>query len=175
MKKFILLLIALALSSVQAHAQQERITVQARKQPTIFAYITPSQASQPSVTIEFRLAEDTPGNGLIEITVPNTDQKVYLYKEVIATNKDILEARAVSDPFTNGETYKVEMVFTSEAAERMTKVTQEHYAKRLAILIDGKLIFALRITGTIHDKTVISGSRITKDEAERIVKATNSK
>jgi SecDF, P1 head subdomain len=67
-----------------------------------------------------------------------------------------------------------EVVFTKDAARRITKATQGHRGRRLAILVNGKLISAPVVRGGIFDKAAISRESITKDEAERIAATLNS-
>lgn len=64
------------------------------------------------------------------------------------------------------------MVFTKQAAERLAKATERSDGKRLAILVDGRVISAPFLSGSIHDKAVITGE-ITKVEAERLANELN--
>ena len=132
------------------------------------------QSSQQRVTVEFRLAETAAGEGLTKASVPGTDEHVYLHKESLITNRDIVKAHVVEDPFMKDQMYSVHVEFTKEGAERMSKATQAHYAKPLAILVDGKVISAPIVFETISDRAAITG-RMTKEEAERIAKGISSR
>ena len=127
------------------------------------------------VRVEFRWAETFPGKGLTEATVLGTGEKIYLHKEVIITNKDIIEARAVNDPLKKDGIYQVKLVFTKQAAARMAKSTPVRGGQRLAILVDGKVVSAPFIHGSLYDRVAISGDTITKEDAERIARALNQR
>jgi hypothetical protein len=49
------------------------------------------------IKFELRSAERDPGKELIEALVPKSDQRIFLHKEVLITNVDIVEAQAVED------------------------------------------------------------------------------
>lgn len=130
-----------------------------------------SQAPGRRIQVEFRWAEAAPGKGLTEARVPKTGEAIYLRKEALITNEDITEAQALEDPSTR-EGYKIALVFTKQAAERMAKATERADGKRLAVLVEGRVISAPFLSGSIYDKAVITGE-ITKVEAERIASELN--
>ena len=156
--------------------------------------IQPAAARQPRVKIEFRLAESEPAEGLTRATVVGKDEKVYLHREAVITNREIVEARVVKCPyFTNrpragvarilgkkvrvwsfdiDNLFRIEVVFTKDGAEKMAGATEEHIGRPMAILIDGKVIEAPVVTARIYDKAAITGS-FTEKEAERIAKGVN--
>jgi preprotein translocase subunit SecD len=128
-------------------------------------------AEKPAVKVEIRLAETKAAEGLTEAKVSGTDTKVYLHKEVVATNKDIATA-LVEDT----DQPSVEVTFTKEGQKKMAKATADHKDKPLAILVDGKVIFA----PIVRDKIAGAKARIslcvgTKAEAERIAKGLQGK
>ena len=53
------------------------------------------------IKFELRRAESKPAAGLTEAVVEGTKQKVYLYKEVVITNREIAEAQAATDNSNN--------------------------------------------------------------------------
>jgi preprotein translocase subunit SecD len=130
-----------------------------------------SQAPQRRIRVEFRWAEASPGKGLTQARVPKTGESIYLHREALIRNEDIIKADALEDPNTNGG-YRVALVFTKHAAERMARATQQRSGKRLAVLVDGKVISAPFLSGGIYDKALITGE-ITKVEAERIASELN--
>ena len=158
------------------------------------------QSNQSSVRIEVRIAEEKPAEGLTEAIAKNTGERVYLHTDVIITNKDMVEARAVVGadkdkrldadlsrifnqevhvikPNSNkeghvSESYNIEVVLTKDGAEKLSKATGKYLGKLIVILIDGKVIDAARVRSRLNGKTV----RImdfTKEEAERIVRGIN--
>ena len=131
-----------------------------------------SQAPDRRIHVEFHWAEGAPGKGLKEARVPKTGESIYLHKEALITNEDIIEAQALEDYSTSGGGYKIALVFTKQAAERMAKATERSDGKRLAVLVEGRVISAPFLSGSIHDKAVITGE-ITKVEAEGIASDLN--
>ena len=99
----------------------------------------PKPTPKPGVKVEFRRAENQPGEGLVEAAVAGTAQKIYLHASADVTNADIAEARAALD---GQQKPVVEITFTEEGAKKMAKLTAEHQNKPLAILVDGKVIGA---------------------------------
>jgi thioredoxin 1 len=134
---------------------------------------TSFQTSQPQIKVEFHRAEFNPGEGLIEVTAPYRNEKVYIYPKAIITNKDIIEASVVEGTGVGVRPHKVlSMTFTKEAAERMTKLTALHIGESLALLIDGKVVSVARIAQEIHDKAQVP-AEISKEEAKRIAETFN--
>ncbi|MCI0490062.1 MAG: hypothetical protein L0229_26005 [Blastocatellia bacterium] len=124
------------------------------------------------VKLELRLAEREPGEGLSEAMIQNGDEKIYLHKEAIITNADIIEARAVEG--YAGANYDIQIEFTEEGARRMEKITEENIGKQIAILFDGQVISAPSVQSKISDKAVITGN-FTKEEAEGLAYGIRSK
>jgi preprotein translocase subunit SecD len=124
------------------------------------------------IDIEFRAAEREPTKGLKQVTVTDTGEKVYLRKEPIITNRDIVEARALKSLY--GDSFAVEITFTNEAANRMSNMSRYHKGKPLAILMNGRVISAPIVASAIHDKVEIY-VKFTRDEAERIAQRLNGK
>jgi preprotein translocase subunit SecD len=121
-------------------------------------------AKNSPARVEFRLAETEPQTGLIEATVPGTERKIYLHREAIVTNKDISAAQAID----NGRIgYSIEVTFTEEGAKKMEAATKDYEDKRLAILVDGKLVHTSILVDSISKKLQMTG--FTKKDAENIV------
>ena len=127
----------------------------------------PDKSSEP---FEFRLAEAAPAKGLVEATVARTGRKIYLPKKAVATNKDISAARLTRD--ANG-TIAVEIEFTQGGSKKIARASKKHRRKPLAILLDGKVVAAPIIRGTISKKAVVLG--MTRKQAARIVAVINGK
>ena len=120
------------------------------------------QAQQPT-TLEVRLAETTPASGLTEATLQGSGQKIYLHDMRVITNSDVLQARVVED--RGG--FNVAITLTVEAASKMATATSAHTGRPLAIIVNGEVIAAPTVRGTIGDQALISGD-FTRAEAERI-------
>ena len=121
--------------------------------------------------VEFRRAETTPADGLIEAIVPGTNQKVYLRKDVEATNDDFAKVRAAVD---DRGAPAIEINFTKVGAKKMAKLSEKHIGKRLAILVDGTVVSAPIVNAKFSEKALIMGT-FTKLEVEELVKDINAK
>ncbi len=158
------------------------------------------QSNQSSVRIEVRIAEEKPAEGLTEAIAKSTGERVYVHRDVIITNKDMVEARAVVGadkdkrldadlsrifnqevhvikPDSNKEgqvreSYDIEVVLTKDGAEKLSKATGKHLGKLIVILIDGKVIDASRVRGKLNGKTARI-TDFTKEDAELIVRGIN--
>src|ERR1700738_1974420 len=76
-------------------------------------------SSQPGIKVEFRLAETLQANGLTEEAVSGSGHKVYLHKEIVVTNWDILEAHVASQDALGY--FDIFITFTEEGANKMAK------------------------------------------------------
>jgi len=123
---------------------------------------------------ELRLAEESPGAGLMEAAVGGGDKKVYLFKEAIITNNDLVDARVVDDGAFIDQNerassgFSIHVLFTEEGAQKMSRATGAHLGKPIAILVDGKVVSARIVRSVISDRAAISGV-FTREEAERLV------
>ncbi|HWN99014.1 MAG TPA: alpha/beta hydrolase fold domain-containing protein [Blastocatellia bacterium] len=129
-------------------------------------------AAQAQIRFELRRAEREPAKDLVEAAVERSGERVYLHKEVLLTNSDIVEARVV-EGFTLGD-FSINVSFTREATERVANATAQHIGKPMAILFDGKVVSAPIVWERLSDRAQISGS-FKKEEAERIANGINSK
>jgi preprotein translocase subunit SecD len=125
---------------------------------------------QQRVKTEFRLAEVSPSQGLEELTLEGTSEKLYLHKEVIISNKDIVAARPIPSLVPNS--FDIEIEFSEGGAKKIARASTDNIGKRLAILIDGKAIVAPVLRSTISHKAVISGRApsFSREEAEELVR-----
>ena len=123
----------------------------------------PSDASAP--TIEFRLAEITPADGLTEATVPGQRNKIYLHATAAATGDDITVARLTVD--TLGKP-AISIEFSLEAARRMDQVSSTHLGKPMALLVDGRVVTAPLLHDRISMHAIVTGN-FSQQEAARIV------
>lgn len=116
------------------------------------------------VAFEVRLAEITPASGLTEATLSAAPaQTVYLHPDPLLTNADLESAAAVD---LDGQT-GIEFSTTAVGGARLRQATAANIGKHLAILIDGEVRIAPRITVAIGGKGVITGD-FSPVDAERI-------
>jgi len=138
-------------------------------------FLAPLAVARPDerakVTVEFKRAQSKPTDGHAEATIEGTNEKVYLPKRADATSADIAKASAGTDDNNNP---LIEIEFTKEGAKKMAVLSEAQQNKRIAIVIDGKVVSAPVVRAKIGSRAQITG-KFTKQEVERIVKAINDK
>lgn len=139
---------------------------------TIVAFVAVSRLWSPfinkvqaAVQFEVRLVEKEPAPGLKAANIEGGGT-VYLHDEVVITNSDIAQAKAIPRP--GGSDFMVSVIFTPAGARKMHAVTEKNIGKRMAILIDGVVVAAPVVNSVLSDSAVVEG-HLTKQEAERIV------
>ncbi|UCE20467.1 MAG: hypothetical protein JSV84_09070 [Gemmatimonadota bacterium] len=124
------------------------------------------QKHSEKVTIEFRLAETTPVEGLSEMIIQSSGERFFLHQEVLLSNSDIASA---SVKMHNNRS-AVELILTDTGRDKLAEVTQENINNRMGMLIDGKLVSAPLIQAPIRvGKAIIDGG-FSENEALRIVR-----
>lgn len=118
---------------------------------------------QAAIQFEVRLAESKPAPGLQKAKVEGSHRYVYLHKDVIVSNNDIAEVRAVRDG--GPSQYAISVKFNAAGAEKMRRATEAHIGKHLAILLDGRVVMAPVIRSSVGASAMITGN-FTKAEAE---------
>jgi preprotein translocase subunit SecD len=116
-------------------------------------------------TVEFRLAEQTPADGLTEAKVLGTENKVYLHKTAALTAADIVSAEVKVDQKTLDPIIDIRL--TEAGTKKIGKLTEDNIGKLLAVVVDGKVISAPVIRAKVGEHAVITG-KFTKAEAEKL-------
>jgi hypothetical protein len=127
------------------------------------------QAEPPdksAVTVEFRLAEASRGEGLVEAKVAGTSRTIFLHKETLLSSQDIAEARVVLD---ERDEPAVEVRFVPAVHQKVREATEAHRGKPLAILVDGRVVTAPIVRWRIGESARIRGD-FSREEAERIAR-----
>jgi len=119
-----------------------------------------------AVRFEARLAEQIPGPGLREVSLPGSIGRIYLHRETIVSNSDIARAEVVQG--TGVSRFNISVTFTAEGAVKMLKATQGHLGRPVAILLDSDVVMAPVVKSPISGSAMITGN-YTRTEAERIV------
>jgi len=131
-----------------------------------------AQPDGKPTAFEVRRAENKAADGLTEVVVAGTKTKIYLHKEAALTGKDVATAQVAKD---NANKPAVEITFTQEGGKKLAQVTAAHQGKPLAILMDGKVIFAPVVREKIDGGKVMMTGDFTPEEAERMVKSVQGK
>jgi hypothetical protein len=121
---------------------------------------------QAAVRFEVRLAEDHPAPGLREARAAGSDRVVYVHEEIVVTNDDLAKSRVI--PGDGPSRFSVLVELNAAGADKMLHATAGHTGRPVAILIDGVVVAAPVVRGSIGSSAVISGD-FSKAEAERIV------
>jgi preprotein translocase subunit SecD len=129
--------------------------------------LTASPPKKAAPKVEIRRAEKEAGPGLVEARVAGSDMKVYLHKDVEVSKNEIAEAFACPQ---GGGTWGIAVKFTKEGAQRMSKVSKEHFGKLMAIVINGQVMAAVPITSKITEHALITGD-FTEEQARKIATA----
>ncbi len=124
-----------------------------------------SVALQAQVRFEVRLADECPGDGLIEAQVSGSEQVIYLHPEIVVVNSDIAQSEVV--PGSDPSEFWIEVEFTAAGAEKMRQATAGHIGRPVAILIDGEVATAPRLRSPITGSAVISGD-FAQEEAHAV-------
>ena len=125
----------------------------------VFVHIANAQTR-----LDMRLAETEPGVGLTEVTIPASGQKIYLHESSVITNADVVDAHVENDVDGNPS---VAIRVTPDAAVRLENATRGHIGKPIAVLVNGTVVSAPRLTGVLRQEAAIFG-RFTQAEAEQI-------
>lgn len=120
-----------------------------------------------AIRFDLRLAEEHPQPGLREAVVVGTGRNIYLHSEPLASNSDIIEAHIVQGD--DAAVFGVSVTFSADGAARLSRATQGHIGRPLAILIDGDVVAAPIVRSAMTTSAVISG-HYARPEAERLVR-----
>jgi preprotein translocase subunit SecD len=120
--------------------------------------------AQAQTKLEVRLAEERPATGLVDAPVSHSDKHVYLHPSAVITNEDVSTARVVP---AGGAAFNVAISFTPQGTERMMSATQTHIGRPVAILVNGTVVAAPTLRGSIGQDAIVSGDW-TREQADEI-------
>jgi preprotein translocase subunit SecD len=117
-----------------------------------------------AVRFEARLAEDEPLPGLVVAQLPEPPRLIYLHPEIVVSNDDVASTWVTADGRGG---FAINVQFLPAGADRIRQATANHVGRRVAILIDGKVVIAPTLRAPIADSAMITGN-YTRAEADRI-------
>ncbi len=132
------------------------------------APVTPGavQGGPRRVSLQFFLVYEDPGANVVERKVEATGETVYLAAQSELTENDIAWAEMHTDPITGRASVLTH--FTIAGADRLAALTGRNTGRRLAIVLDGRIIATPLITMPIRDgRAVIEGFR-SSSEAKQV-------
>jgi TonB family protein len=112
-----------------------------------------AQTGAPSRMV-IRLAETSPADGLREVLVPGSNERIYLHAQPLATWEDVSLVKIVD---AGSPQFGVVLTFERAAASRLASATAAHVGRPLAILLDGRVVSVLTLRGPIGDSAVLTG------------------
>jgi preprotein translocase subunit SecD len=125
------------------------------------------------VSVEFRLADRTPAEGLTEMVFSGWGQKdtFYLHNEVLLSEEDI----GVASVTTEQESPAVAIRFSQVGTKKFADVTGSNIGRHLGMVVDGSLLSAPLIRDTITVGRAIITGDMSEQEAQRIADGLNRK
>jgi preprotein translocase subunit SecD len=90
------------------------------------------------VSLEVRLAEGSPGPGLVAAEVHGQGKTVYLHPEAQLSNSDIVRVEAVKTRI--GQGLILQIWLTRAGAARLKEATGRHIGDSLAVMIDSVVV-----------------------------------
>lgn len=123
-----------------------------------------SPPSSP-VSIELRLIEPNPRQGLVKAVDPDNGEVIYLHQTTIINATQIINAKVTIDVFDD---FKVEITLNPEASKKFHTFTKANITRKLATLVDGKVVDVGFIREPITSG-ICQFRAATRQEADRIV------
>ncbi|MBI5143432.1 MAG: DUF2059 domain-containing protein [Nitrospirae bacterium] len=134
-------------------------------EPPLPEATTPDAASR-AVSVSFRLVEEAGSPGFEKAVDPKTGGVIFLGAEAVIDNDAVKEARVTADSVWKEPV--VEITLNEMAKLKFSDFTAENAGRRLAILVDGKVVNTPMIRERIASGTCIISGSFTQQEAERI-------
>lgn len=128
------------------------------------------QALAPKTRIEFKPATFTPQAGWTEMTVKETQQKIYLSEFTIITSQDIASAEAT---FTEQGMPVVDISLTAAGKQKFALATERYLNQPIGIVVNGELLSAPMIREKIVGGMVMISGIATAQEAKAIADGLN--
>ena len=128
--------------------------------------VPPANPTANPVSVTIHLIHESPGEGLIEWKVERTGEILLLSPKPDLTHRDISWAALQLD-YIKRRAY-VLVHFSPVGREKLATLTRQNIGKRLAILVDGKVLSTPLIQSEVRDgRATIQGFR-SFDEAQRV-------
>ena len=117
--------------------------------------------------VEIRAAASTAVSGWQQMSSPS-GSALWVAPDVRLTSADIARAEARNDPDAGPS---VAVVLTDEGARKMATLSAEQANKPIALLLDGKVIWAPVVKGSIGKEVRLTGGNggLTKEQIDRLI------
>jgi hypothetical protein len=138
----------------------------------IYPDMTPWQVQRPAgvpqASVAFRLVVDQSAPGTIELQGPD-GKPLMLAAETVLTQRDITKVEvgsALTPPY-----FQIYLHFSPDAAQRLHQLSSHNILRRLAIVVDRRVLIAATIHSTLDSPVLIEGAYTRADAirmAERL-------
>jgi preprotein translocase subunit SecD len=117
--------------------------------------------------VEIRAAASTAVSGWKQMASPSGDP-LWVAPEVKLTSADIARAEARNDPQAGPS---ISMVLTDEGAKKMAALSAAQSNKPIALLLDGEVIWAPMVRGSIGKEVRLTGGDggLTQQQIDRLL------
>jgi preprotein translocase subunit SecD len=170
-----------AVCGIAAHAQQQIVLAQPSEYRGYMSIrfstmllgvvFLSATAMQAQAQFSIRAASAQPVEDWQRMQVEHSDQVVWVSPTAAIVASDIEKAQPEVDP-VDGAT-RIAIVFTDAGAQKFTDLTAAQVKKLVAMVVDGKVIWAPMVMGMITGKKGVlygDGSRgLTQEHVERIL------
>jgi hypothetical protein len=127
-------------------------------------------ADDPNVSLEMRIAQNTPADDLTKMTmrVWGGQRSYYVHDEVLLTEEDVEGALVVKQ---DDGAPAMWLALSEEGQEKLLRVTQQNVGKRLGIIINGQLQCASPIKAPLDKGVVMVTGLMLERAAKRCSRA----
>jgi len=129
----------------------------------------PGQAAPKRVSVQFYLVHEEPGPDIVERKVAGTGETVFLAQKPDLTESDMAWAQTQVDRLSGRASVLAH--FTIEGSDKLAALTRRNIGRRIAIVIDGKIIATPLITSQIPNGRLLIEGFKSAAEAQRVADA----
>ncbi len=104
---------------------------------------------------------------------PGAETSLRVMKQAVLDAADVASATTQKDPITGDNSVRVTL--TEKGKERFAKLTEQSIGKRLAVIVDGKIMIAPVIRERIAGGSLVVTGNLTSKDAEELAEKFNRK
>jgi preprotein translocase subunit SecD len=134
------------------------------------AQVAPEEdARDPKKILEFRMVRDTPSAETEQMILlaQGKEETLHVGKKVLLDGALVASARVRRNEFGGNA---IHIRFTAEGTRRFANVTRDALGKRLAIIVNGRIVMAPVVREAIAGGKVTISGTFSADEARRIAR-----
>jgi HEAT repeat protein len=118
--------------------------------------------------VEFRLAEPNPAEGLMEVVLKDTEERIYVHERIHLSNEDIIGVEAG----WSIDVGALVVTLTEAGGEKLASVTRANVGRLFCMLLDGEALVAPTIRAPIgKEDLILTGWWYSEKEARRVADA----